>query len=114
MAPAASAPSRIDSQRSTLMQHGAPIPQAPTPKKVEEPPTPKKKVDPFKEEYKSFVLTPQGSIIRTISGPDFKPETDPEWEARKAARKAKGSSSYDSAPASPAGSISDVVVDDSW
>ena len=33
-----------------------------------------------------MMVTPEGSIIR-MGGPQPKPETDPEWEARKAERK---------------------------
>ena len=33
-----------------------------------------------------MMVTPEGSIIR-MGGPQPTPETDPEWEARKAERK---------------------------
>ena len=33
-----------------------------------------------------MIVTPKGSIIRTVDGPSPKVETDPGWEARKAAR----------------------------
>ena len=36
-----------------------------------------------------MVVTPDGTIIRMIDGPPLKEETDPDWELRKAERKAK-------------------------
>ena len=43
-----------------------------------------------KKEYKTMVVTLEGSIIRMIpSGKKPKPETDPNWVDRKAERKAK-------------------------
>ena len=41
-----------------------------------------------------MMVTPEGSIIR-MGGPQPKPETDPEWEARKAERKLKRAQSMD-------------------
>ena len=38
--------------------------------------------------YRSFFLTPGGTIVSTTGRP-IKPETDPDWEARRAAHKAK-------------------------
>ena len=35
------------------------------------------------DKYKTMIVTPEGSIIR-IGGFELKPETDPEWEERKA------------------------------
>ena len=39
------------------------------------------------KEFKTMMVTPEGSIIR--SGKKPKPETDPNWIERKAERKAK-------------------------
>ena len=65
------------------------------------------------DKYKTMVVTPEGSIIR-IGGPELKPETDPDWEERKAkrARKDESPGERSSAPSSPHGSVWDLVQDE--
>ena len=44
------------------------------------------------------MLTPKGSIIR-LNGKEIKPESDPEWEARRQERKRKRTEAMDKAEA---------------
>ena len=58
-----------------------------TEEEVQPPPSP-----PFpahEKEYKTMIVTPEGSIIR-IGGKQPKPETDENWVAREAKRQRRG------------------------
>ncbi len=58
-----------------------------------------------------MVVTPEGSIIR-IGGPlELKPESDPDWEERKAKRARKNDESPESV-SSIHGSVFDLVAED--
>jgi hypothetical protein len=42
------------------------------------------------DKYENLMLTPNGSIVAMIGDKELKPETDQDWEARQAERRARG------------------------
>ena len=46
-------------------------------------------MDGDEDKYENMMLTPNGSIVAMIGDKELKPETDPDWEARQAERRAR-------------------------
>ena len=63
---------------------------SPTPETAKTPDeTPIGNVDGDVDKYENLMLTPNGSIVAMIGDKELKPETDPDWEARQAERRAR-------------------------
>ena len=54
--------------------------------------TPIGNVDGDVDKYENLMLTPNGSIVAMIGDKELKPETDQDWEARQAERRARETS----------------------
>ena len=59
-----------------------------------------KVADDEEDKYKAMIVTPEGSIIRVDGKFKDKVETDPDWEERKAALKAKRKRPYEASTSS--------------